>query len=290
MGSTTHDPARPWRAEPGGFVGSILASPLLLLIATFIGYGTVRLIAVSLQGRGVENYSSILSQPSTRRVIYVTLGYSLGVAVGTVLLGSVVAWALCAARSPVGRFVMWTAVFVPFLMGTIVKNYAFALLLGRRGVVNSLLQQLRIIDQPLDLLYTQFAVFLGMFYTMLPFAILPLFATMRTIQPDLLLAAQSMGASRVKAITSILVPLAAPGITSTFGLVFILSSGFYITPVLLGGPRSPFIASLINMRMFDFFDLPGAAALGVILLVVLSVVLLVLAKLVGTDRIRRTLG
>jgi putative spermidine/putrescine transport system permease protein len=175
-------------------------------------------------------------------------------------------------------------------MGVVVKNYAFLVLLGRRGILNETLQTLHLTDGPLTLLYTPTAVVIGMLYTMLPYAVLPLYAVFLTIPMELPQAAESLGASRTQAMSSVVAPLAVPGLFATGVIVYVLSLGFYVTPVILGGPRATFMATLIQNDIFLRFDPVAAATAGTLLVVIVTVVLIVASKLIGGDRLRRALA
>jgi putative spermidine/putrescine transport system permease protein len=129
-----------------------------------------------------------------------------------------------------------------------------------------------------------------MIYQMLPYSVLPLVVAFSSIDLDLVRAAQSLGASRLRAIYSVVVPLGLPGVLATVTLVYVISIGFFLTPVALGGITSPFSASLISQDVFDFFNLPGAAVNSVWLLVAGMVVVGVGFAVVGKERLRKAMG
>jgi ABC-type spermidine/putrescine transport system permease subunit I len=146
------------------------------------------------------------------------------------------------------------------------------------------------IAEPLDLLYTQTAVIIGMVYQLLPYAVLPLYVSFASIDLDLIQAAEGLGASRVRAIASIVTPLATPGILATATIVYVISLGFYLTPVILGGATSPFTATLISQNIFDFFDLAGASVSAILLLLGALIAVTLGYLLVGRERLRRALA
>jgi putative spermidine/putrescine transport system permease protein len=191
-------------------------------------------------------------------------------------------------RSGLVRALIWIAILAPLWMGVIVKNYAFTILLGRGGPLNAICAWLFGIDD-VTLMYSQTAVILGIFYSMLPFAALPLYVTFRSIDVDLLSAAENLGASRLQAVTSVLLPLARPGLVATGVIVFVISIGFYITPVLLGGSKSPFLPSLIEQDLFQFFD-EGAARTAAAVLLLLAMLIVGLAmKLLGARQLQKAI-
>jgi putative spermidine/putrescine transport system permease protein len=188
------------------------------------------------------------------------------------------------------KVVLWLAILLPTWMGVVVKNYAFVIILGREGVLSVTLQDLHLTSGPVDLLYTPTAVIIGMVYTVLPYAVLPLYATFVTISLNLPKAAETLGATRSRAIASVVFPLARPALFATMIISFILSLGFYLTPVVLGGTSGTFVASLVQSDVFLFFDLPDAAALGTTLLLVATAVLSIGFWLLGSERLRQALG
>jgi putative spermidine/putrescine transport system permease protein len=184
--------------------------------------------------------------------------------------------------------ILWVAVLTPFWMGTVTKNYAIVLLLAQNGALNELLASLGL--DRLQILYTANAVVLGMVYTMVPYAAVSLYGVFLTIDESLISAARSMGATRARAIRTIVLPLAMPGLVASTALVFAISLGFYVTPVLLGGAQTPFMASFIQDRVLAVFDYPVASAASVILLVTAIVILAIALRLVGRERLMRAVA
>ena len=130
----------------------------------------------------------------------------------------------------------------------------------------------------------------GMLYTMLPFAILPLYASFASIDMDLLRAAEGLGASRLRAFFSIVVPLSVSSLLAAGAIVFVVSLGFYITPILLGGAQTPFVATIVDQQIYAVFNLPLAAATSTVLFVVALAILAAAWRAVGFERIQRTVA
>jgi putative spermidine/putrescine transport system permease protein len=173
-------------------------------------------------------------------------------------------------------------------MGTVVKNYAIVLLVSREGLLNDVLGAVGI--GPVQILYTSGAVIAGIVYSMIPYAVFSLYGVLVGIDQSLVAAARSMGASRTRAIGTIVLPLAMPGIVASAAIVFAISVGFYVTPVLLGGGQAPYMASLISANIFGFYDYGFASAASVILLVVALVILGATLALVGRERLVRAVA
>jgi putative spermidine/putrescine transport system permease protein len=265
--------------------------PLGLAVLFLVVYPLVTLTYDSFTvGDGVGNYVSVLTSSAIQRAMWMTLLDSAAVTVLAVVAGASLAWTLRRSRSRIVSALVWAAVLLPFWMGVVVKTYAFALLLAREGLVNGLLDDLGVIDEPLQLLYTHTAVILGMTYTMIPYAVLALYPSMSMLDLELLNASEGMGASRRRTFRAVWLPLVKPGLVAAGAIVFAISIGFYVTPVLLGGAQTPFIATVIGDDIFAFFNYPRAAATSVLLLIIAMTVIGLALKAVGLKAIRGGLG
>jgi ABC-type spermidine/putrescine transport system permease subunit I len=160
-------------------------------------------------------------------------------------------------------------------------------LLGRHGVINQMLMDARLIDEPLTLLYSKTGVLIGMVYVLLPYMVLTLFATMKAIDPGLMRAARGLGANGVFAFTRIYLPLSLHGVVSGSLIVFILAIGFFITPALMGGPSDVTLAMLIERSVEITFDWSAAAIMSLLLLLATLVLYSVYYRV--TD-VRRMMG
>lgn len=264
----------------------LLVLPLLAMLLGFVVYPLGKLTIDSLTtGEGLGNYAAVLESPAGRRALITTLLSSVLVSAVAVGLGGLLAWHIKVSRSTFVRAVLWLAVLAPFWMGTVVKNYSIVILLSSEGPLDKGLELLGL--APVSWLYTSTAVALGMVYTMVPYAAFSLYGVFLTIDRSLLDAARGLGASRARAISSVMLPLAMPGIVASGALVFAISLGFYVTPVLLGGAQAPFMASYIQDYIFTFYDYPVASAASVILLAVALLTLGLALVLVGRGRLQR---
>lgn len=282
---------RTWTGERSATTGALLAAPLIGFIAVLLLYPLIRLVSISTgEPDGLGNVTGFFESNANLRVLRITLVDSLIVTVISVAVGAVIAWSIRTTRSTTMRLLLWAAMILPFLMGAVNKLYALGVILQTEGIINSVLMDLGITDQPVELLYTQFAVVLGMVYQMLPFAVLPLYASFRTISPELVLAAESLGASRLRAIVNTVVPLALPSVLASATIVFMISVGFVLTPVLLGGATAPFMASFINSALFDFYNLARAAVTSLMLLICALVVVVVALIFLGRDRLSKAVA
>jgi len=189
--------------------------------------------------------------------------------------------ALGIVRAPASwRIPLLMLVILPFWTSFLIRVYAWMGILKNNGLLNNLLMGLGIIDQPLVLLHTDFAVYLGIVYGYLPFMILPLYATLSRMDASLLEAAADLGCRPLCAFWRVTVPLSMPGIVAGSLLVFVPAVGEFVIPDLLGGPDSLMIGKLLWAEFFNNRDWPVAAAVAValLLLVVVPVMLLERAR------------
>lgn len=280
-----HVPTRGWRPDMPAWAGPVLVAPLVLMIGIFVITPLVILIAQSFSSGG-ESYVAFFESNAQRRALGITFRDSAVVTVLAVVIGGLVAWNLRVTRKRLVRAILLAAVVVPFLMGVVIKNYAMSLILQANGILSRMVEFLPFVDGPVNLMYTPTAVVIGILYSLLPFAIMVLVVTFNSIDTDLVLAAQVSGATRTGAVFGVALPLAAPGLLATAALIFMLSIGFYVTPVMLGGAQSPFLASLIHRQIFVIFDNGGAAASGTILILAAVLVLGALVLSVGIRRLQ----
>lgn len=282
---------RPWRPGLKTWQGLLMLTPFVVLVALFVVYPFIRLMMIATgEPDGLGNLVSFIKDGTNLRVMRTTFLIAGIVTVLSVAFGSLIAWSLKTSRSKWMKTALFAAILLPFWMGSVIKLYAWTVMLQSFGVINRFLMWAGIIDSPLHLLYNQFAVIVGMTYQMLPYSVLPLAVAFSTIDLDLLRAAQSLGASRMQAIRSVVIPLAIPGVLATVTLVYVISIGFFLTPVVLGGFTAPFSASLISQDIFDFFDLTGAAVTSVWLLAGGLLIVLIGYLLVGKERLRKAMG
>ena len=197
-------------------------------------------------------------------------------AIGTLLcllLGYPMAYSI-ARQPPRGRQVMLMAVILPFWISFLLRVYAWIGLLNNRGLINEFLLWLGVIDHPLTMLYNDFAVYVGIVYSYLPFMILPLYANLEKHDHDLLDAAADLGARRWQGFIDVTLPLSVPGIIGGCLLVFIPAVGEFTIPALLGGADTLMIGRVLWDEFFINRDWPVASAVSVVLLLLLVVPIL----------------
>lgn len=268
--------ARQEKRERATILRLALPATLLVLVLLFVPIGW--LMSLSFVGAdgslSFENYTRIWTEGAYVAIFVTTFQVSLWVTVICVLLGYPVAYTLNLLPEKVSNILM-LAVLIPCWTSLLVRTYAWLVLLQRRGIVNSTLINLGLIDQPLQLVHNMAGTVIGMVHIMLPFLVLPLYAAMRAIDGNLLRAAGNLGASPGRAFRDIFLPLSAPGLIAGAMLVFVMSLGFYITPVILGGGKVQMISQRIEASVSLFPTWGPASALAVVLLILTAGFLLV---------------
>jgi spermidine/putrescine transport system permease protein len=186
--------------------------------------------------------------------------------------------ALFISRSGRRKNLYLSLVILPFWTSFLVRTYAWMFLLRDTGLINTTLQKLGVIHDPLPLLYNDGAVIIGLVYGYLPFMVLPLYATLERLDRNLLEAAADLGAKPWVALTRVVIPLSAPGIRAGAILVFIPCLGAYLTPDLLGGGKTVMIGNLIQNQFTTARDWPFGSAVSLTLMAIVLLLLLTLVR------------
>jgi putrescine transport system permease protein len=186
-----------------------------------------------------------------------------------------------ARQPPRRRNLLLLGVILPFWISFLLRVYAWIGLLNTKGVINNFLMSIGLIDQPLQLIYNDLAVYIGIVYSYLPFMILPLYANLERLDLTLIEAAADLGAKRWRSFLDITLPLSIPGIIAGSLLVFIPAIGEFIIPALLGGSDTLMIGSALWDEFFINRDWPVASAVSVILLLILVLPMVWFQKVQG---------
>ena len=253
--------------------GKFLMAPTLGWLTVFFVLPMLIVVAVSFASRTpygqvvfdwtLHNYARFL-EPLYLSIFAQTLLVALVTTIFTVLLGYPLAYYI--AQLP-KRWQQPGLILcmIPFWINFLIRSYAWVIILRAQGVLNTLLLKAGIIDQPLQLLYNEGAVMLGMIYALLPFMILPIYVSIEQLDHRLLEAASDLGA----------LPLTMPGVAAGTILVFISSLGMFVVPDVMGGAKSALVGNLIQNQFLSARDWPFGSALS-IMLAILSLVLITL--------------
>ena len=251
----------------------LLAPPLVLALVFFV-VPLVYLFWVSLHASStselygtaltLRNYTDVLGDSFYLTIVRRTLGVAAVILGLCLVIGYPVAYFV--ALLPVRRRMLAILLLLfPLMVSNVVRAYGWVSLLERRGVVNTTLRDLHLIDAPLDLLYTPSAVVIALMTILLPYMVISIANTLAALDRRYQEAAQALGASPLRTFLHVTLPLSTPGIASGTLLVFLLTLSAYVTITLLGGPRSKLLVSLIYDSV-TAFQWPRAAALAFVLL------------------------
>ncbi|RWL81287.1 MAG: ABC transporter permease [Mesorhizobium sp.] len=226
---------------------------------------------------GFGNYVEMFGSAAIGRVVRTTMIVSAVTTVLTIVMSYAVAFALVHMR-PAARRVALFMVMVPFWVSVLVRAFAWITILRRNGVLNSALVGSGAIAEPLELVYNQFGVIVGMVHYMMPFAILLLYANLSEIDPRIIQAARSLGARPVTIFTRVWLPLSLPGLAIASLFIVIFSLGFLVTPAILGAGRVLMVAEYISVQISSTLRWGVATALSTSLLLVVGVLVAVAAR------------
>ena len=261
-----------WLLVPTSFLYIItFFIPLItLLVMSFSRFES----SVTTVGFYLDNYEKILTDGITLKIFFQTVELSLMITLFCLLLGYPVAM-LMRRVGPKARLWILLLVVSPLLTSIIVRNVAWVLILGRSGMINDLLISWGLISKPLPLMYNTFGVVLAVVHVYLSFMVLPLFAALSSINNSLEEAAASLGAKPLSIFLNVTLPLSLPGIMAGCTLVFILSMGVYLTPVIMGGHFVVTLPMLIEDAVRNRYNWPEASAMALLLLIAIGIMIVI---------------
>jgi putative spermidine/putrescine transport system permease protein/mannopine transport system permease protein len=235
---------------------AIAAVPLLFILFTSLGGSSFSL----------EAFKDLLSSALFRRSLLTTIEISVSASLISLALGYIVALHL-ARQSPRRRAIYMVLVLLPFWTSILVKSYAFTVILGREGLINSLLSWALGVHVALPMILNRFGVMVGMTNYLTPFIVFPVLASLLAIDPAIYRAADIMSARPPRIFFTITLPLSLPGVVAGLSSVVVMSLGFFIIPALLGGRQDMMLANLVDFYTRETLDWNMAAAIGVLLLI-----------------------
>ena len=271
-----------------------LSAPALLLVFVTMLLPVGWLFGLSLLADDgsltIEHYRRMLEQPSYARTFRATFEVSLLTTAICVLLGYPLAYFLAQMPRRIANLCM-IAVLLPLWTSLLVRTYAWLVLLQRRGLINQWAIDLGLWNEPITLVHNLTGTLIGMVHVMLPFLVLPVYASMIAIDRDYLKAAANLGAGPVRSFWHVFLPLSLPGLLTGALIVFIICLGFYVTPAVLGGGKVIMVSSRIANDIELFFNWGAASALGVVLLLLTFVFMFAASRLLrGQGLIDRATG
>lgn len=268
----------------------LLASPSIAWLLLFVALPCAFMVVMSFLTTSVfgikfaftwANFERLVQSPLYGILLFKTFRISVLTTILTLLAAYPIAIFL-SRQSGALKSLLLLLLFLPFWIGYVVRTFAWLPILGRTGVINQVLMQLGVIQEPVEwLLYNEFAVYLGLVYVYLLFMVLPIFLAVDRIDRALFEAASDLGASRWKTFTRVTLPLSRPGILSGSVMVFLLTFGAFVTPALLGGTSGIMYSNVIATQFFADNNWSFGSALSVVMTIVVMAFLIVSGRFVG---------
>jgi len=257
-----------------------LAIPLLIIVVfSFLSRGTYGTVEPDFQ---INNFIELF-QPMYLKVFWSSILIALVTTVFCLAIGYPFAYYV-AMQTPKLRNKLMLFVIVPFWTNSLIRVYAWIILLRKEGLINHFLLSLNLIDEPLKLLYNYFGIIVGMVYTLIPFMILPLYASIEKLEKQYLEAARDLGANSRNVFMHVTLPLTMPGITAGSMLVFIPTLGYFFIPDLMGGGKQMIIGNLIKQQFLTARNWPFGSALAIVLIAMTLLLVLVYLKVFGGSK------
>ncbi|WP_417804123.1 ABC transporter permease [Thalassospira lucentensis] len=258
-------------------VGSLVLPMLTLLRYSFNAYDPMTLMRVTFT---LENYVHFFTTPYFHEVMITTLSVAIIASLGSAVLGFPVAYFLARTQSRFKSMLVILVIF-PLLVGNVVRAAGWITLFGTKGIVNVTLITMGILNEPLEIMYTDFAVVISTLSVILPFMILSLQSVIENVDFSVIDAALNLGASRYQAFRKVFLPIVMPGVMGGFVLVFILCMNAYATPYLIGGPGYKMMAPALYNQISSAANWPFGSALAFILMAVTVIATLLVSRLVS---------
>ncbi len=218
-------------------------------------------------GLSLAGYRKVLGDSYYIGIIWNSLQLGLITTIGSLLFGYPAAFALSRAPARL-QVLLFALIFLPLTVSIIVKTFGLAIMMRRDGILNWLLMNFGVIDRPMRLVFTEFALYFGMINVFLPLMILPIYSVMRQLDPRLTDAAASLGAGPVTTFLRVTLPLTMPGVVAGISLVFSISVAAYVTPGLLIGDRFMTMSQVMAKAYLNIRDFNLGASMAVVMLVI----------------------
>jgi spermidine/putrescine transport system permease protein len=253
---------------------ALLSLPAVFWLVFFFLLPLFIVLGISFMTRGtgglpvfpltLDNYSRTFG--TFGGIILKSVWFAFLTMVFSLLLGYPIAYFIKTRRSALGRNVALFMVILPFWTNFLIRTYAWKFSLAKEGLLNNTLLSLGIIQQPIQILNTEFAVMLGLVYGMLPFMVLPIYASLERFDFHFVEAAQDLGATAWQVFWRVMLPMTLPGVLAGCVLVFVPSIGSYVTPTMLGGNEGVMIGTLLESQLKGSGNMPLGAAISIVLL------------------------
>ncbi|SFH62129.1 ABC transporter permease [Albimonas pacifica] len=267
-------------------VGLLLFVPLIFIVVYSFWLRTAT--GADVAGFHLDNWAEALTDAFYRDILISTLRIAAITTVVCALAGYPAAYFI--ARSRGNKMILLLLLMLPFWISYIIRTMSWINILGVSGAINSALMALGVISEPINMLYNETTVILGLVHFLLPFMILNIYVSLEGIDTNLEDAATSLGATRWQSFLEVTLPLSLPGLAAGGLLCFVLGAGTYITPLVLGGPTDAMFANLVFEAIITQLNWPLGSALSLMLLAVLGLLVAIYNRYLGMAQLMKGLG
>lgn len=277
---------RPWLLlSPAlGFITVLVVIPMaFILVYSF--YENIDL-AVDRPAFQFGNWQELLTDNYYHNAIWKTLRLSLIVTMLAAVLGYIPAYVIAMTRYR-HKWLLLLLLILPFWISFIIRTLSWIHIFGNQGALNGLLQWLGLTNAPLQMMYTEFTVVIGFIHVFLPYMILNVYVSLEGIDTNLEPAARTLGATPWQAFKEVTLPLSLPGLAAGSLLVFVLTGGSYVTPLILGGPSDFLFGNLVYDAVVSELNWPMGATLAFTLLILLGSVVVLYSRLMGMNQLTK---
>jgi len=275
----------------------LLLTPFLLWLSLLIVIPHIDLLLVSLRERvgvgqyeiSLGNYFSFFTEPLYMVTFLRTAVMSIFATILTLLIGFPVAYYIAKMAKGRTQSALFLLCLVPFWVSELVRTFGWMILLRETGIISNLLQSVGLANGPVEMLYNDAAIMVGLVYTSMLFMVVPLITTLESLSDEVVEAGYDLGGNGFSVLREIIIPHAMPGIVSGCIVVFMLCLGNYLTPTMLGGKESLWFTELIYSQFIVRFNWELGAAFGFLLLILSSVIVWGMLRLTGQS-LEKTMG
>lgn len=269
------------------FITMLVVIPMaFILVYSF--YENIDL-AVDVPAFQFGNWQELLTDSYYHTAIWKTLRLSVIVTVLAAVLGYIPAYVI-AMTNYRHKWLLLLLLILPFWISFIIRTLSWIHIFGNQGVLNGLFLWLGLIDEPLQMMYSEFTVIVGFIHVFLPYMILNIYVSLEGIDRNLEPAARTLGATPWQAFKEVTLPLSLPGLAAGCLLVFVLTGGSYVTPLILGGPSDFLFGNLVYDAIVTELNWPMGATLAFTLLILLGSVVLLYSRLMGMNQLAKAFG
>ncbi len=280
---------RPWRLlSPALLAITLLVVVPMSFILVYSFYENIDL-AVDRVTFQFGNWNELFTDSYYHNAIWKTLRLSVIVTILAAVLGYIPAYFIANTRFR-QKWLLLLLLILPFWVSFIIRTLSWIHILGNQGAINGLLQWLGITDQSISMMYNEFAVLVGFIHVFLPYMILNVYVSLEGIDENLEPAARTLGCTPWQAFREVTLPLSMPGLAAGSLLVFVLTAGSYVTPLILGGPGDFLFGNLIFDAVISELNWPMGAALSFTLLFLLGVVVVIYSRFMGLSQLQKAFG